>query len=85
MTSNGNQLFVADTGNNRVLVWNGFPTNNDGAADRVLGQADLTHSTTNHNTKPNTNTLSNPQNIQIYNNILLITNTNNSRTLLYRP
>lgn len=40
VTSNGNQLFVSDLDNYRVLVWNGFP---DAArdADVVLGQASL--------------------------------------------
>ncbi len=31
-------LFVSDTGNNRVLVWNELPTENGQAADLVLGQ-----------------------------------------------
>ncbi len=37
----GNRLFVADSGNNRVLVWNNFPTQNFQAADLVLGQPDF--------------------------------------------
>lgn len=35
------QLFVADCENNRVLVWNQFPTANGAAAQVVLGQRDL--------------------------------------------
>lgn len=85
VTSNGNQLFVADTGNNRVLVWNGFPTGNDGAADRVLGQADLTHSAANRGAGPDADTLSGPQGVQVYDGMLLVADTGNSRTLLYRP
>jgi uncharacterized protein (TIGR03437 family) len=38
------QLFVADTLNNRVLIWNRFPTANATPADVVLGQADFTAS-----------------------------------------
>jgi hypothetical protein len=38
----GDQLFVADTGNNRVLVWNTVPTANRTAADLVLGQPNMT-------------------------------------------
>jgi uncharacterized protein (TIGR03437 family) len=34
----GKQLFVADTQNNRVLIWNSIPTKNNQAADLVLGQ-----------------------------------------------
>lgn len=39
--SNGNQLFIADSDNNRVLVWDSFPTTDGQKADRVLGQADF--------------------------------------------
>ncbi|MDJ0976284.1 MAG: hypothetical protein QNJ98_17620 [Planctomycetota bacterium] len=35
--SDGTKVLVADTYNNRVLVWNTFPTQNGQAADRVLG------------------------------------------------
>jgi uncharacterized protein (TIGR03437 family) len=38
----GNQLFVADTLNNRVLIWNSIPTQNDQPADLVLGQPNFT-------------------------------------------
>ncbi len=36
--SDGNRLVVADTYNNRVLVWNTFPTRNQQPADVVIGQ-----------------------------------------------
>lgn len=35
----GTRLFVADTGNHRVLVWNAFPTADGQPADVVLGQS----------------------------------------------
>lgn len=38
---NGNQLFVADTENHRVLVWNRLPTESGVPADVVLGQPDM--------------------------------------------
>ena len=41
----GTKLFVADTGNNRVLVWNSIPTSNGQAADLVIGQANFTDNT----------------------------------------
>ena len=37
--SNGTKVVVADGSNNRVLVWNTFPTSNGQAADVVIGQA----------------------------------------------
>src|SRR5262249_14299469 len=36
------KLYVADTQNNRVLIWNQIPTSNGVSADLVLGQPNLT-------------------------------------------
>jgi len=36
------KLFVADTENNRILIWNSIPTQNNQAADVVLGQPNFT-------------------------------------------
>lgn len=38
--SDGTRLFVADSGNDRVLVWNSMPTQNGQPADAVLGEPD---------------------------------------------
>lgn len=46
--SDGTRLFVADRGNNRVLVWNTIPTTNGQSASFALGQPDLTSSTANN-------------------------------------
>lgn len=40
--SDGTRLFVADAGNNRVLIWNSIPTSNNQEADLALGQLNLT-------------------------------------------
>ena len=40
--TSGVKLFVADSANNRVLIWNAIPTANGAAADVVLGQANMT-------------------------------------------
>ena len=37
----GNQFFVADSMNNRVLIWNSWPTTNGQPASLVLGQPDF--------------------------------------------
>ena len=47
VTSDGTRLFVADCENNRVLVWNTWPTTNGQAADAVLGQSDFNHTAAN--------------------------------------
>jgi hypothetical protein len=39
------KLFVSDSGNNRVLVWNAIPTDNQAPADLVLGQPNMTSGT----------------------------------------
>lgn len=38
--SDGTRLFIADSGNDRVLVFNQIPTQNGAAADAILGQVD---------------------------------------------
>lgn len=38
--STGTQLFVADGGNDRILVWNEIPTQNGQPADVILGEPD---------------------------------------------
>lgn len=38
----GQQFFVADTQNNRVLIWNSIPTQNNQPANIVLGQPNFT-------------------------------------------
>lgn len=40
--SDGNKLFVADRNNDRILIWNSFPTQNGQAADVVLGSSSFT-------------------------------------------
>jgi len=42
LNSTGQQIFVAEQQNNRVTVWDQFPTSHGQAAGRVLGQPDFT-------------------------------------------
>lgn len=48
VTSDGTRLFVTDLGHNRVLIWNSIPTQNQQAADVVIGQPDMTHEASNY-------------------------------------
>ncbi len=41
LTSDGTRLWIADTGNRRVLYYDHFPTESYASADRVIGQADF--------------------------------------------
>ena len=40
--SDGTRLYIADTYNNRVLIYNSIPTSNGASADVVVGQTDMT-------------------------------------------
>lgn len=45
--SDGARLFVADAGNNRILVFDDFPVASGAGAHRVLGQGDFDHAAPN--------------------------------------
>ena len=51
VTSDGQRLYVADLGHNRVLIWNSIPTQNHRPADVVIGQPDMTSAAPNNVTK----------------------------------
>lgn len=51
VSSDGQRLFVADLGHNRVMIWNTIPTSNQTPADLVLGQPDFTSAVANNTTK----------------------------------
>lgn len=46
--TDGTRVAVADAGNNRVLIWNTFPTSNNQPADIVLGQPNLASNAANN-------------------------------------
>ena len=52
----GGKLFVADTQNNRVLIWNSIPTSNNQPADIVLGQVNFTSAAAPDPANPNITT-----------------------------
>lgn len=73
------QLFVVDSRNNRVLVWNAFPTTNGQAADVVLGQPNFTTSTTG----TSATTLNNPVGVSVSGTQVFVTDQRNNRVLIY--
>lgn len=77
--SNGNQLFVADGDNNRVLVWNTFPTATAQPANGVLGQVDFDAFV---NTTSATG-LNFPAGVYLDGNRLFVSDESNSRYLIY--
>ncbi|MBI2037519.1 MAG: putative Ig domain-containing protein [Candidatus Magasanikbacteria bacterium] len=81
------RLFVADTNNNRVLVFN--LNNNDELidynADSVLGQPDFTSNLPNQGGNTGPGTLNHPSGLafNISRNLLYVADTNNHRVLVY--
>ena len=91
VTSNGNQLFVSDEFNHRVLIWNTFPTENGQAADVVLGQSDFSHNTLNDDNQdgiedanPTARTFGTPSGLLLVDDKLIVQGSNNSRYLIFQ-
>lgn len=87
--SNG-RLIVADTSNNRVLVWNTLPTSDGAPADLVLGQKDFTHCVANdanadrvRDANPSATTLFLPNGVWSDGTRLVVADNSNNRVLIW--
>jgi hypothetical protein len=80
LDSNGAALVVADTGNDRVLIWNTIPTANFVDADVVLGQQNFTSAQI---SATSSQTLYTPAGVYIYGSQLFVTDMNNNRYLIF--
>lgn len=78
----GTRLYVADTSNNRVLVWNGMPAVNQTTAAYVLGQPNTTSGTANNGGRA-ANTLSAPRHVMADGTKLYVADTSNNRILIW--
>jgi phage tail sheath gpL-like len=81
VASDGVHLVVADSNNNRVLIWNHLPTTNDQPADVVVGQPDFVSYGV--ASPPSAKTLRGPAGVWIQNGKLYIADTQNNRILIY--
>lgn len=83
--SDGFTLVVADTENNRMLVWTEFPTTDGEPADMVFGQLDFTHNECNQGAdQPSVLTLCRPKGVQLlFGAYVFIADTDNNRVLLW--
>lgn len=79
----GNKLVVADTANNRVLIWNSIPATDGVAADMVLGQAGFTGCAANQGGTAGANTLNSPTGLWSDGTRLVVADTNNNRVLIW--
>ncbi|HEX5754644.1 MAG TPA: NHL repeat-containing protein [Archangium sp.] len=81
IASTGLQLFVADSQNHRVLVWNQFPTTSGVAADVVLGQPNLTSADA--PSPPTANGFSQPAGILLAWPQVVVPDAGNNRVLVF--
>jgi uncharacterized protein (TIGR03437 family) len=81
VASDGRVLVVADTDNNRVLIWNEIPSTINQPADLVLGQADFTHAVV--APSPNASSFRAPQGVWVQNGKLFVADTDDSRILIW--
>jgi len=82
--SDGTRLFIADGGNDRVMIFNHFPTGNGASADIILGQPDQYSDNTGDN-PDGTNAFENPSAIAFDGTNLYITDTYNRRVMVHTP
>jgi hypothetical protein len=79
----GEKLFIADSGNNRVLIFNSIPTSSGASADVVIGQQDFISKNANQGVAANANTLSGPRSVYSDGSKLLIADYTNNRILIF--
>jgi hypothetical protein len=78
------KLLVADTDNNRIMIWNEIPTVNGKNADLVLGQADFTHCDEDGgNAEPSAKTLDYPAGIWSDDEKIIVVDADNYRVLIW--
>lgn len=81
--SNGTQLFVADSGNNRIMVWDTFPNTNEAPATSLIGQDEFITLPNNQRLTPQDDSFANPTGVYQFNNKLIVTDTGNNRYLIF--
>jgi hypothetical protein len=79
----GANLWVADTGNRRVLMWHGIPTDTGRPADLVLGQRDFKSRDENGGGVPTASSMRWPHDIAVWGGRLCVTDAGNNRILVW--
>lgn len=81
----GTRLFVADTQNHRVLIWNTIPTSNNQAADLVLGEPNFTTapSQTTSDLPPTASNLFSPVSVTSDGTHVFVTDLGHNRVLIW--
>ena len=80
----GARLWVADTGNRRVLMWNGLPECNGQSADLVLGQRDFSTRDENAGAEPSASSMRWPHAIALWGGRLCVADAGNNRIMVWQ-
>ena len=80
----GARLWVADTGNRRVLMWDGLPQQHGAAASLVLGQVDFDHRDENAGAAPTAASMRWPHAITFPADGLCVADAGNNRLMLWK-
>ncbi|MDP9055128.1 MAG: hypothetical protein M3N93_12650 [Acidobacteriota bacterium] len=81
VATDGQILVVADTDNNRILIWTTLPQVNGQPANLVIGQADFSHNST--SVPPNAKSLRGPSGVWLADGKLYVADTQDNRILIY--
>ena len=77
------KLFVADTGNRRLLIWNQLPQENGQPADVVLGQPNRSSRDENGGSNANAFSMRWCHDITVWDNNLVVTDAGNNRVMIW--
>jgi uncharacterized protein (TIGR03437 family) len=77
------KLFVADTGNDRIMIWNTIPTSNNKDADVVIGQPNFTTASPLRNAPINAQTMDSPTGVSADDSHIFVTDLGNNRVLIW--
>ncbi len=83
VASDGRVVAIADTANNRVLIWNSIPVTNNQPANIELGQPDFNTVLTGSSVVVDNRSLRAPQGVWIQNGRLFVADTQNHRVLIW--
>jgi hypothetical protein len=80
----GERLWVADSGNRRVLMWDGLPQQHGAPASLVLGQRDFEHRDENGGAAPTASSMRWPHALTFPAGRLCVADAGNNRLMLWR-
>lgn len=81
--SDGTSLYVADTGNNRILIFKEIPTMNGWHSDIVIGQDGFKKNLVNKGRDPSASSLDHPEGVCLSDGKLFVSDSLNNRILIY--